>query len=352
MACVTSLSLNPQTPDAHMDGAIYHPTRNSFFAVRQGYISEYSTALVLLQGPTRFATSIFGRSCIAYDSVNDKVWVGVNNDHGAGYLGDPGNTFPSKSTVGAYRITPSTLAVEQFLDPVRLFAYPSTAPAPNNYGGNCGVYDILVANGKLFLAYWSNLGHVPDSGEGWVMAFALPGVTGSWGANTTSSCNMQLAHDSSNQLWVGMDSDNYNQFFPSYGVDSAAPPNSPNSITTNGLHSAVVFSTVSGGFVYFIEMPNQTLAKYNIGTGNLVSQPALAGATLGGMTSRMRFNPNDNLIYIPCPAANQVIAFNPSTDTVSHIYTTALDSPADVVFAPGGINVAVQQGSQGLVRLT
>jgi len=120
----------------------------------------------------------------------------------------------------------------------------------------------------------------------------------------------------------------------------------------NGAHPAVCFAN---GFIYQVGMTNQEMVKINPTAGpppTIVSRPALTGATIGGMTSRIRTNSNDGLIYIPCPATNQVIAYNPVGDSVSHIYTTGLDSPHDMIFAPGGINVAIQQGPTGLLQLT
>lgn len=330
-----------------MDGAIYHPTRNSFFSVRQGYISEYNTSLAAVQGPTRFAASIFGRSCIAYDSVNDRIWVGTNGDWAAGYLGDTGSgAAPSRSTVGLYRIIPSTLAVEAFID-------VTTIVAVKNFSSLTGIGDVLVANGKLFASFLHYTGQgLLTSPANWAFALNLPAYTLAWSGNAGTTSNNQLAYDSSNQLWMAGDWDKFNDFFPVYGVASALPTNSPNVHPTNAGHCAIAFSTVSGGAIYIVEMTNTSLAKYNFTTGNLISEPAMAGASIGGMSSRLRFNSNDNLLYVPCPATNQVIAFNPSGDTVSHIYTAGLDSPCDIVFAPGGINVAIQQGAQGLVRLT
>lgn len=343
--CQVTLTLSPGG-DMPADGAIYHPTRNSFFVVRQGYISEYSTGLVLVQGPSRFAASINGRSSIAYDSVNDRIWVGTNGDWAAGYLGDVGGANPSKSTAGLYRIIPSSLNVEAFID-------VTTIVAVKDFSAITGVGDVLVANGKLFASF----GHFTGSGSltspaEWLFALNLPAYTLAWSGNAGTTFNNQLAHDSSNQLWMAGDWDKFNDFFPVYGADSALPTNNPNVHPTNAGHCAIAFSTVAGGAIYIVEMTNQQVAKYNFTTGNLISEPTLVGATAGGMTSRIRFNPNDNLLYIPCPAANQVIAFNPNGDTVSHIYTAGLDSPADMVFAPGGINVALQSGPTGVKLLT
>ena len=347
MACTAILNFLPAIADSPMDAAIYHPTRNSIFSVRNGYISEYSLALVLLNGPTKFTSSCFGRSCVAYDPGADRIWVGTNGDWAAGYLGDTGGVNPARSTVGLYRIIPSTLAVESFIDVTAIVAV-------KDWSVVAGVYDVLVSNGKLFgtFGHYTGTNNV-NSPNLWSFALNVPAYTLAWsGATSLQSFNTQLAHDSSNQIWVAGDWDNFNSLFPAYGADSGAPASSPGSAPTNGAHCAIAFSTVAGGAIYLVQMPNQTLAKYNFSTGVKISEPAMAGANLGGMTSRIRFNSNDNLLYIPCPATNQVIAFNPSTDTVSKIYTTGMDSPHDMVFAPGGINIAVQQGPKGLIQLT
>lgn len=341
--CTAHLTLNSASTDNPMDGAIYHPTRGSFFAVRAGYISEYSASLTLLQGPTKFASSVFGRSCIAYDSVNDRIWVGTNGDWAAGYLGDAGGANPAKSTVGLYRIVPTTLALEAFID-------PTTITTVGAWSSISGVYDVLVANGKLFATFGDYKGQNSIQ-HPTCAAFALnlPAYTLSWqslAGGIAVGFNTQMAHDSSNQLWINQDFDNYNNLFPAFGADTGSPGSSVNLSPTNGAHCAIAFSTVGGGAIYMVQMPNLSLAKYNFTTGNKISEPNLAGATIGGMTSRIRFNANDNLLYIPCPAANNMIAFNPLTDTVSTIYS-GLDSPHDAVFGVG-IRVAIQQGPTGL----
>ena len=333
-----------------MDGAIYHPTRTTFFAVRGGYITEYNQSLVAVNGPVKFAGSIFGRSCIAYDSVNDRIWAGVNGDQAAGYLGDAGGANPAKSTVGLYRIVPSTLALEAFLDPTTLFSV-------KNFGGSTGIYDVFVANAKLFAAYWSSTG---SSGVGnpigTMLAVNLPAYTAAW-SQSAGGPSCQLAHDSvnaPNRIWQGQDDDNFNQFQMQFWHDTDGTGNSSLfSQPTNGAHQAACFCSLNN-FMYQVDMPNQQLIKINATTAHIDSYHTLTGVTVGGMTSRIRFNTNDNKIYIPCPATNQVVVYDPTLEggnPVVKIYGS-VDSPHDVVFAPGGINVAIQSGQVGLNLLT
>lgn len=344
--CTTTITLSPGISDNPMDGAIYHPTRNSFFTVRAGYITEYSVSLHIVNGPVKFAPSCFGRSCIAYDSVNDRIWCGTSGDWAAGYQGDPGGALPSKSPVGAYRIIPSTLATEGYIDPTT-FQLDVTSNLIQNWSAVCGVTDVLVANGKLFGTF-AGSGHISGFIFG-CFGINLPANTVAWqGGSQGVSLNAQLAHDSSNQLWINGDWDLYFNDFPLYGPDAGAPTIGPATNPTAGAHCGIVFSPVAPGAIYVVQLPNTAMAKYNFTTGAKISEPLLVGASLGGMTSKIRFNSNDNLIYIPCPASNQMIAFNPATDTVAAIYTTGMDSPHDVVFGTGSLRVAVQQGSSGL----
>ena len=64
---------------------------------------------------------------------------------------------------------------------------------------------------------------------------------------------------------------------------------------------------------------------------------------------RLRFNPVDNLIYVPTFKSDKVIRVDPSTLTVKDTFT-GFDSPHDVVFTPSRA-FAVQYGGVGLKEI-
>jgi hypothetical protein len=358
-----------------MDAAIFHPTRNSIFAVRAGYVFEFSLALAQL-ATSKFVNPCFSKSCMAYDAGADKLWIGTMGSRGMGRGGDPGGSAPSPGNAGLYRINPASLALEQFVDPSTFIfgglifngsAYVYTMPATfgnllDIYGPESGFYDLMVAGGKLWGAFYRGTGGSSSSS---FMGFDPTNPVGSnYESSVFNDAPSQLCYDPINvppRVWMNQTDDLWEADWPfavnaDYtprdsvhtdwnGFDSPYPPTVP-----NGAAGGMVFSPGSGGKVYMIQLNGTDMVKYAI-NGTIESTPTIAGATLGGQASRLRFNSEDNLIYIPCPATNEVIAFDPATDTVSHIYTAGLDAPHDIVFAPGH-KIAVQFGPTGLKELT
>lgn len=372
MLCSKTLSLNTATADNPMDAAIYRPASTSIFAVRSGYVYEFSLGGTQLR-VAKFTNPCFSKSCMAYDSVHDKLWVGTMGDWAAGLNGDPGGALPSLSSAGLYRVDPVTLSLEVHVDPTQAVmggfffngaAYVYTMPMTGgtniiSQGPGSGFYDIIFANGKLWACFAAERAFGVTSGYG--MSFD---PTNPVGSNLQFSlwaiAEMQCTYDGSKVWFNGYGDDLFQEDWPWAinadwsPVDAAHPVwnnfDAPSPPRANGAHGACQFTPQNGGFVYLIELANQRLVKYNL-SGVAVSLINLPGATLGGMTMRLRYNSNDGKLYIPCPNANQVIQFDPQTDTVSHIFTTGMDAPHDMVFSPAA-QYAVQFGPQGLVALT
>ncbi len=347
-----------------MDAAIYHPTRGTIFSVRAGYIFEYSLALV--QGSTsKFINPCFSKSCLAYDSGLDKLWVGTMGDWAAGRTGDPGSgAAPSKTNSGLYRINPATLALELAVYPNDIlfgqvttgtYNMPSAAPYNNPpvlFGTASGFYDLIYVGGNL----WGCMCSDSAGGElAYMVSFDASNVVGSNYLERVLSTTafIQCTYDPVNgRIWFNQCIDLFFAGNP-WATNANWSSNALNiaSIPVPSGASGIVYSPAGGGFLYLAELTGTALIKYNL-DGSINSSIAMGGASLGGQPMRLRYNSLDNLIYIPCPATNAVIAFNPVTDTVSHIYTVGLDAPHDIVFAPGGHKIAVQNSSSGLKELT
>lgn len=355
-----------------MDAAIYRPASTSIFAVRSGYIYEFSLGGTQIR-VAKFTNPCFSKSCMAYDSFRDKIWVGTNGDWAFGYLGDAGGAHPTRTSVGLFRIDPVTLSVELFVDPTQnvmggfffdgaeyIYTMPQTSGIRiDALGVASGFYDLLLVGSKLWACYFT-----ADSFRNQRGALAAFDVTNPVGSNIYfdewNTAQIQCTYDGS-KVWAnGIGDDEFEADWP-WAMNADWTPmdalhevwgtfDQPYPPAANGAHGACQFTPQNGGHVYLIELGNQRLIKYNL-DGTINSLSTLAGATLGGMTMKMRYNSNDGKLYIPCPNANQVIQFDPQTDTVSHIFTTGMDAPHDMVFSPAA-QYAVQFGPQGLVALT
>lgn len=371
MSCSTTLSLSASTSDNPMDAAIYHLTRQTIFSVRGGYIFEFSLTGNQL-ATAKFVNPCFSKSCMAYDFIRNKIWVGTNADWASGRGGDAGSgPTPSLNNALLYRIDPTTLLVDQIVNP-NIFAWGGfffTGAAwvrqmpqvpnimPFLWGAQSGFYDLLYANNTLwFSAMQGEIGLGP--GQSFIGGFDVTNITGNnflYQAQTTPM--IQLTYDSTNspnRIWVNQLDDLYGTFQPQ-AVNSDFSPADPSTriwdsfdLPTGGANGSVVFSSVGGGAVYICQLSGQGLVKYNM-DGTVNSVKALAGVPAGGQNVKMRFNGFDSMIYIPFPANNQVVQYNPATDAVSHIYT-GLDAPHDCVFSTTK-KFAVQLGSVGIKEL-
>lgn len=363
MLCSKTLSLNTATADNPMDAAIYRPASTSIFAVRAGYVFEFSLGGTQLRS-AKFTNPCFSKSCMAYDSVHDQLWIGTGGDWAMGRSGDAGITAPTLSTSGFYRVDPVTLLLQQFVDPsaINWTGLSVTSPGDSGaifmYGGNTGIYDILYGNGNIYAALYGNANHFVNTAQGFLVGFS---PTNPSGANNRFTCPdlpiSQITYESSNspnRIWGGpQDCDLWTNDPPvAMSVDGSTGFNfnfNPFTSPSLGAHGAIAYCPVNGK-VYMVNLSNQSLAKYNV-DGTLNGNTTLAGATLGGMTAKIRYNPNDQKLYIPCPNANQVIQYDPPTDTVTHIFTVGLDAPHDMVFSPAA-QYAIQAGPTGIIALT
>lgn len=97
----------------------------------------------------------------------------------------------------------------------------------------------------------------------------------------------------------------------------------------------------------------------DIGSGFLDNQSVGGpGITLplGSMPMRIRFNPNDNMLYVPCwndsatGLNDSIVVINPATNAIVST-KTGFSSPIDCVFSPTA-NFAVQTSAVGLKVIT
>jgi hypothetical protein len=339
---------------------------------------EYTLALSQVNFVKTLPNPCFSHSSLAYDSVHDKIWVGTNGDWASGRNGDPGGGLPASSTTGLYRVNPATLAEELFVD-LQTFtfgglffngaAYVYQMPNPSFspfqvFAAESGFYDLIYAGGKLWGSFYVAPGG--STPVGWFTSFDPTNPTGSnfAAAWRPGAPPIQLAYDSAsspNRVWMNQDDDEFNGLWPgAVNADwtpvSALVPiyntfDTPFPPASNGAHGAVVFAA-NVSKMYLLEMANQRLIRYSLG-GTIETNVSIPGAAIGGMTIKMRYNSADGFIYIPCPAANQVIQFNPLTNSVIKIWTSTdgVDACHDVVFA-GTRKFAIQTGPSGLRELT
>jgi hypothetical protein len=127
--------------DMPLDQAIYHPGRNSIFAVRGGYVGEFNATTGAVIQFKRFAPFCFGDASICYDDVHDKLICSMWNEQRA----DDALSQEPVDQRGLYKVNPATLAVELFV---------AIHASPDLYGTTFGMgpHDMVFYNGFVYVS--------------------------------------------------------------------------------------------------------------------------------------------------------------------------------------------------------
>ncbi len=182
-------------------------------------------------------------------------------------------------------------------------------------------------------------------------------VTAAEGDNNispTGNCINDVAHDAVNGiLWVSTQNDLGFCGKDDLGFDTMFSSDSDASVRLLGV-CIVPGATpkvyyVSGTNVIY--KPNVT-AAYAALPANLSSYTTASLAILQGDAKpmRIRYNPNDGLVYIPTWSKDQVEIMDPSTDTITAV-KTGFTNVIDCVFTPTK-KWGVQNSSVGLKEIT
>jgi len=346
MAKTYTITVSGLYNDMGMDQAVYHPTRGTVFGVRGAYLFEFRAGSdTLLANRKRFRPIGFSDSSIAYDPITDRLFVSCWNDPGGEFFDNSNNVVDNPYRV-VYEINPSTLAVESSFDPWSVFGIGF------NIGPYFGPHQIVVSGGLVYGFYYT----VPSFPRGNPFSWN-PGsnvsVDGSILANFGSWIDFVV--DETNGFLYFTSSGNLSRVFPvdkgtlayDFGVN-------PDCRLPSSLNPVGIAQYPTTGTLYVTTRTNQ-LAR--------VSTPITANATapLGYITLpgtapnpwRVRYNPFDGKIYVPCYGENTVVVVDPVTDTVVATKTgggTPYDLPFDVVFTPTEVYV-VQHGINGFRKL-
>lgn len=342
------ITVGPSTEDMPLDSAVYVPTvgaRAAFIAgVRGGYAYRFDPNTGTKISSIRFRSVSFSDSCIIYHSASDSLIVSCWNDPGW-EVGS--GTSPYRLL---YKMNPATwgttTAVISTFDPIVTFAVT---------GGTLyqGPHQIRSAGANVLGVYY-------DSSPNPIPFY--------W--NPTSNASVNGLHASGYSSWIDpmIDSGGLDVFVPDalrarlWDIDAVTldinlssgnyvqwPTPNPTVQMPIGICQNTG-PTGTTGKLYIASRSNALFTCSNVISS--AGQAPTANITLPGTAPqpwKVRFNSNDNLIYVPCYGENTVNIVDPATDTVVAT-KSGFDSPFDCIFTPTK-KWAVQHGSTPLMQI-
>lgn len=334
------------TGDMPLDQAVYAGgARDAIYGVRGGYVFEFNATSGALVQSYRFVAPAFSDASIAYDSVNDRLFVSIWQDKAFANGGDTNfDIIPIKKL---YRLDPDTLFIDGSAEINGEVGFPGYI---GNDEQHIGPHRILYDGGLIYCASAGNSASRLCTVDVNTLAIVTNGESLSWPLGQWLDFCIQPAGSEPLQVWINTPDRYVNPcaappltYFSSsyfyYKADDYAPPY--NIIygvcwcPTNGkIYGTCRKPTVVSFAPSIVGSP---FALTNIATGDTNATPY-----------RIAFNPYDNLIYVPGFKSNNVVVINPATDACT--IKTGFDSPFDVVFTPTK-KWAVQQGTVPLKEI-
>lgn len=327
--------------DMPLDQAVYVPAAGGhgayIAAVRNGYVFNFNATTGAKVASVCFAPTIYGPSTIVYEPVNDVLVVGTSGEWG-GWFGSANG--PGK---GLFKINPTSLATTLHLTAYSKNNTPSAGGAHVSDlllgDARDGIYQMYVNGGIVYGTLFSFQASTTFGGSLFLFDPSTNGFQCYAGSPTTQQENSKMIIVGGVMLINGAAHD-LSTFNYTTDLSEATGYNFLPSATTSGC--AYGMCNPPSGNIYIVDR-SALIYKVNAAL-NVNSSVSLGAGNTGAINCR--YNSVDQLIYVPCPASNKIVVYDPSTDAV---VTTKVgfDSPHDVVFTPT-TKWAVQHGIVGL----
>lgn len=306
----------------------------TFTAFGGGYVTKFSGTTGAKISAARFSDRSFSGSCIAYESVSDRLVVGTWNEFGP-WKGTAANV-PGK---GLWNINPSTMAVVPSGHfgqiPISVLDLTDTAD---------GVWALVSTGGLVYMLVKSTnvtgttLASFNPSTNSFVAAdgatYGSLEVPGALAVNSNGLVLISYVNEMT--VWnLPTPIANTPIFDVTYGV-GIIPAGTP------GLSRIATDGT---GHVYAVDQSADVIKTAADLTG-------AARLSVGDATARyfgIAYNSVDGFVYLANPTTNTVAIWNTSTDTLVAI-KTGFDTPIGFCFTPNK-KWAVQQGAVGLKEI-
>jgi len=339
MACSKSLAIN-QAPEEDMalDMAIYSSAQTCIYGVRGQYVYKFNATTGDKESEFRFVDDVvFSEASIVElgGFLYIGVWRGVIED----FNGSPNSDI--------YK-------VNYALNSSVALGLPGSGPFTQVPGGAFGNYGFtgLVTDGTKIYGYYG-----PRASN--VFSVDPTNIAGALVDSFSVGENYNLNHieiDAVNGvLWTtGSDVQQlYCKEIDLTGFEQAGSNDPAN--TTLGI--CVVPNAAPTSVKVYCVTGSLDILKANIAQA-YAALPALSSFDLTTLSilqgdakpMRIRYNPNDGLVYIPTWSNDEVEILNPATDTITAV-KTGFTNPIDCVFTPSK-KWAVQNSSIGLREIT
>lgn len=340
MSCSKSLTIGPASisTETPFDAAVYVPSVAKIFATMGPYVCKCNSTTGAIESTARVSSPLEGPCGITYHAATGFVYV-------SGWNGSSGIYYTlQRLERDIFPVNPTTMAVGVGLGIYALCgdaisADTSQGPMELKSNGGSYIYFTWLAEGSGTGTFMkrvnpANLGGFAgyellgygDSPNAWIQ-FGLRVA-----ANDTIYYMLASAHRVAFDELVGVDSGTLN-----YTADSATV-----------LPTAVEYCNADtntycvGGNANLLKITSYGPDAYSV-----IDMSAVFGAS-NPTPVHIRYNSVDGKLYIPCPASNQVLIYEPIGATWE--VKTGFDSPFDAVFTPTK-SFAVQKGPVGLMEI-
>ncbi len=323
-----------------LDSAIYSSSQDCIYAVRSQYVYKFNATTGAKESEFRFVDDvIFSEASIV--ELGGFLYIGVWRAaiEITGTDVDHADIFKVN-----YALTTSTA-----------LGLPGTGPFTKVAGtfGDSGGFCSLVTDGTSIYGYYGPRARTFFS----VDPTNIPGAdTDDLSVGEGMNLN-QIEIDTANGiLWV-TGTDNQEIWCKEKnlaGIEEAGNTGAP--IDTILGVCVVPNAAPTSVKVYYVT-GSDTIIKANVADA-YASLPTLSSFSYSSLAilqgdakpMRIRYNPNDGLVYIPTWSKDQVEIMDPATDTITSV-KTGFTNPIDVVFTPTR-KFAVQNSSVGLREIT
>lgn len=326
MGCTKQLSIAAAASDQFtpLNSAVYVPSTQEILGASENYICRFNASTGAYINQVK-AAPVMGRMHLGL--VNNLPWVSMWNEKEvmANSISHPlRDIFPVDAT---------TLALGVPLDADTRFGgvllHQWWGPATFVSIGT-GIYFIYQLNGQVQFSYINSANHA--QWNSWTLGFVANNIG-------TDGTFVYCPDNFAEQI----------RYFNAAG-------NSVDWSDTTGYKPVATEWVNHSNPTYkkcYAVCGNKWLIRVDVfatSSNTYIDLDALTGQTDTNPT-RIRFNPTDDLVYMPCQNKNAVIVYDPAAGTA--IWKTGFDSPIDVVFSLmlSGKKFAVQSGLVGLKEI-
>jgi hypothetical protein len=329
--CEKQFTLRSEEFDMPLTEAVYDSATDKIFAVRDQWVFRFNADTGFKEAEARIVNDQMSKSTVSI--VNGILYVGLWTALNANYT--TGDT-PAHSDI--FTVNKSTL-VATATGWIPFYTYASNRA----YSGVCR---IIPGAATIANRMWGAIG---VNADGIFVINPLVGVTtlkrsSYWGFESLSPFSADLTYDSLNdKIWAVYAGGVQVTTFRA-GVGN--PFQVEDSAANVGFVTGICFAN-NVNRAYVVNLTS-TIGRMVTFGSNIIRTDINTGVT-GANPLRIKYNPNDGLVYIPNWGADSVSVMNPHNETFqTH---TGFTAPIDIVFTPTKKWV-IQNYKRGLQELT